>query len=95
MGVGVSYGSYGSQVNKHTYRAYKSVWKKISKNPKRIEGLESMTGLDINVGLERIILKLPVGYTVDKAVHKKLDSPNTIGQQELFIITIKEHGWPT
>ena len=54
-----------------------------------------MTGLDINVGLERIILKLPVGYTVGNAVHKKLDSPNTIGQQELFIITIKEHGWPT
>lgn len=93
--MGVSYGGYGSQVKTDTYRWYKRFLRKISKNPKRIEGLGGMVGLDINVGLERIVLKLPIGYTIDKAIHKKLDSPNTIGQQELFIITIKEHGWPT
>jgi len=54
-----------------------------------------VTGVVIDIGHERIQLKLPIGYTVDKAIHTKLDSPNTIGQQELFTITIKEHGWPT
>jgi hypothetical protein len=54
-----------------------------------------MIGLDIEVGAERIQFKLPIGYTVDTVVHKKLDSPNTTVQREWVTITIKEHGWPT
>lgn len=54
-----------------------------------------MTGLDIDIGGDRVQLKLPIGYTVDSLVHTKLDSPNTTVQREWVTLTIKEHGWPT
>lgn len=54
-----------------------------------------MTGVGLEIGHERLVVKLPEGYTLAATEHKKLDSPNTIGQRELVFLTIKEHGWPT